>query len=70
MSKKSRRADRIVACELAALVMSGRGDETPVPMIWSLTVFFEEYITKGAPGTAKNFGPKKPAKLKLVGTVK
>ncbi len=33
---------------------------------WSLAVFFECYITGGAEGTRKEFGPRKPRKLKLV----
>lgn len=63
MGKKT----RIKACELAAQVMAGRPNEVSFcPTLWSLTVFFEEYIKKGAEGTLKDFGPKKPAKLKVV----
>jgi hypothetical protein len=65
LSKKhSKKSDRIKACEFAAMVMSRR--ENPLnPTIWSVTVFFEDYISRGAKGTYKNFGPKKPVKLKL-----
>jgi hypothetical protein len=62
MSKK----DRIIACELAALVLAGRHDYDFVPHGWSLAVFFETYIEHGADGTRKDFGPKKPAKLKAI----
>lgn len=62
MGKKT----RIKACELAATVMAGRPNDLCVPMLWSLTVFFESYITKGATATAKAFGPKKPVKLKAI----
>ena len=60
------KATRIKACELAAIVMAGRPSETPSPLVWSLAVFFENYIDKGANGTAKDFGPKKPAKLHAI----
>lgn len=62
MSKKTRKE----ACELAALVMSGRSDDACVPMLWSLAVFFEQYIDTGAEGTRRQFGPKKPIRLKIV----
>lgn len=63
----SHRSTRIKACELAALVLSTRKDaESLVPLGWSLVVFFETYINEGASGTRKDFGPKKPVKLKLV----
>lgn len=62
---KSRRSTRIKACELAAQVMAGRPDDTPAPLIWSLSVFFENYIDCGARATAKDFGPKKAVKLKV-----
>jgi len=54
------------ACRLAAQVMAGRPNDTPSPLIWSLSVFFEKYILEGAAKTQKDFGPKKAAKLKLV----
>ncbi len=61
MSKKV----RIKACELAAEVMSGRPDDLCIPNLWSLAVFFERYIDAGSSGTIKDFGPKKPVKLKV-----
>lgn len=54
------------ACRLAAQVMAGRPNDTPSPLIWSLSVFFENYMLNGAAKTQKDFGPKKAAKLKLV----
>jgi hypothetical protein len=64
--KRSLKSDRIKACELAALVLCGREIETYAPTVWSLTVFFESYIEAGATGTLRDFGPKKPVKLKAV----
>lgn len=66
-SKHSIRADRIKACELAAQVMAGRPNDTPAPLLWCLTVFFESYIEHGARATQKDFGPKNPVKLRVVG---
>jgi peroxiredoxin family protein len=57
---------RIEACQCAAQVLASRDDERVMPIGWSLAVFFEKYITSGAEGTLKEFGPKKPAKLKAV----
>jgi hypothetical protein len=53
------------ACQMAAQVMAGRPDEEVVPLLWSLTVFFESYMARGCTWTQKNFGPKKPVKLKI-----
>ncbi len=67
VTKVSRRATRIKACELAATVLGNDASERPyVPRLWSLCVFFESYIDKGADGTLKDFGPRKPTKLKVV----
>lgn len=65
MTKSSARI-RTEACRLAAQVLASRPEETPLPLAWSMAVFFEAYMTKGAPGTRKDFGPKKPVKLKIV----
>lgn len=62
MSKR----DRIEACKMVATVLSGKDEKPVIPYAWSLAVFFEQYITKGAKGTLKDFGPKKPAKLKAI----
>jgi hypothetical protein len=51
---------------LAAQVMAGRPNEIAIPQLWSYAVFFEYYIGSGAEATQKDFGPKKPVKLKLV----
>ncbi len=64
--KKSRKKDRKLACELAAIVLSGHPDREFVPHAWSLAVFFQRYIELGPKATAKDFGPKKPVKLKAV----
>lgn len=66
MSKSSRKV-RTKACELAAVVLSTRKEaESLAPLAWSLAVFFETYITEGSGGTKRDFGPKKPAKLKAI----
>jgi hypothetical protein len=68
MSKQpiSRRISRIKACELAALVMGDRPDDDLLPHLWSLAVFFENYIDCGSTATLKDFGPKKAVKLRIV----
>ena len=60
------RLTRLEACRLAALVMAGRPDDSPAPLLWSMAVFFESYISFGSEYTMKDFGPKKPVKLKTV----
>jgi hypothetical protein len=60
------RRRREKACELAAIVMAGRPEDQVTPLLWSMTVFFESYMAHGCTWTAKDFGPKKPAKLKVV----
>lgn len=66
--KKSSLGIRIKACELAAEVLAGHAweDAAPMPLGWSLAVFFEGYMLKGAKGTLKDFGPKRPRKLKSI----
>ena len=34
--------------------------------VWSLAVFFEQYMLTGAKGTRDDFGPKEPVKLEAV----
>lgn len=54
------------ACKYTAIVLSTRKDDDDmVPLAFSLAVFFEAYMFGGANATAKDFGPKKPAKLKV-----
>lgn len=62
----SRRNDRVEACRLAAQVVASRPDCAPSPLLWSLAVFFETYIGQGSGATYKEFGPKKPVKLRVV----
>jgi hypothetical protein len=57
---------RELACEFAAIVLAGQPVEDRIPYGWSLAVFFERYMEHGATGTMKDFGPKKPKKLKVV----
>lgn len=68
MAKRNKaREDRIKACELAAIAISKHDmSEGYSPVVWCLAVFFESYIQHGAEGTRKEFGPSKPAKLKMV----
>jgi hypothetical protein len=63
MSKKI----RIKACELAAMVLAGCPEDKPMPLLWSLAVFFESYIRGGAEATEKEFGPKDATVLNLAG---
>ena len=66
MAMRSNKATRIKACELAAVVMAGRPDDILCPLLWSTAVFFECYIDGGATATMKDFGPKRPVRLKRV----
>lgn len=56
------------SCKMAAQVMQGRanGDEAITPLVWSLTVFFENYIHGGSAATREDFGPKEPVNLATV----
>lgn len=55
------------ACKMAAQVMEACGDDEGLcPRIWSLTVFFETYMTSGSEGTLEDFGPKEPVDIKAV----
>jgi hypothetical protein len=65
VSKLSQR-QREVACQCAAEVMASRPSDPLAPTLWSVTVFFESYLAHGATWTQKDFGPKPPAKLKIV----
>ena len=51
---------------MAAQVMAACGDEEGLcPRMWSLTVFFEMYMTTGSAGTLEDFGPKEPVEIKV-----
>jgi hypothetical protein len=64
--KRARRI-RQKACKYAAIVLSTRKDEDSLaPLAFSLAVFFESYIAGGSEATEKDFGPKKPVKLKVI----
>lgn len=65
MKAEKRRAK---ACKMAAEVLGGAGPVMDgwAPVIWSLSVFFEQYMATGAKGTRKDFGPRKAKVLKLV----
>jgi hypothetical protein len=57
------------ACRLAAHAVrkiEPTNDGSYAPILWSLTVFFENYLITGADGTMDDFGPKEPATLKAV----
>lgn len=57
---------RTEACRFAAQVMQGCGEQEGLcPQLWSVAVFFESYIANGSTHTKRDFGPKKPAKLKV-----
>jgi hypothetical protein len=53
------------ACKMAAHAIANHRDEDSiVPRLWSLAVFFERYMWEGAEGTQEDFGPKPPVSLK------
>jgi hypothetical protein len=56
------------ACRLAAQAVQGpwSKDRDIAHLLWSLTVFFEDYMLKGAANTQEDFGPKEPVELGLV----
>ena len=56
------------ACRLAAKSFSGAWAEhlPPGTTLWSLTVFFEQYLLTGADGTKDDFGPVEPIDLGIV----
>ena len=56
---------REIACQCAAEIMASRPDQDMVPALWSLSVFFDAYMARGAEGAKRDFGPKKPAKLRI-----
>lgn len=57
------------ACKMAAQTVaawSNVPDEGLTPKLWSVTVFFENYICAGAAGTQEEFGPKDAVELHSV----
>ena len=67
MGRRCNARIRLQACKLAAKVMQAHDpDYALAPHVWSACVFFEMYLHQGSAGTAKDFGPKKPAKFKVV----
>jgi hypothetical protein len=67
-TKAETRQNRIEAINAAAIAFSGGAYER-IEELWSLTVFFERYLERGARGTLKQFGPAEPGKapvLKMV----
>lgn len=58
---------REIACQCAAQAIVCRQEgEAPIPLLWSMTVFFESYIHEGSQGTREEFGPIDPVELKAV----
>ena len=56
------------ACRMAAEAVRGPWSEgrDVAHLLWSLTVFFEEYMRKGAVATRADFGPKDAVDLGIV----
>lgn len=56
------------ACRLAAQAVQGpwSKDRDVSHLLWSLTVFFESYMERGAADTQQDFGPKEPVDLGIV----
>lgn len=53
------------ACRLAAQALRATDiEEGYMPLMWSMTVFFEDYLLMGASGTREAFGPKDPTELR------
>jgi hypothetical protein len=55
------------ACKMAALAIQNQDKTDCIPLLWSMTVFFESYMWVGSEGTHADFGPKEPVELKEVG---
>lgn len=54
------------ACRLAAQALRATdAADGYAPRLWSLAVFFENYLTDGAAGTRDDFGPPDPIKLEV-----
>jgi hypothetical protein len=52
------------ACKMTATVLkTAQTEDGLAPYLWSLTVFFENYMHQGSEGTFEDFGPKEPPKL-------
>lgn len=67
VNEKEPQRIREIACQCAAQAICCRQDgEAPVPMLWSMAVFFETYILEGSAGTSEEFGPSDPVELKTV----
>lgn len=58
------------ACKMAAQVFQSGAfpatGDAPAPRLWSITVFFEQYMRVGSSETVEEFGPKEPVELKAV----
>ena len=54
------------ACKMAACAIQNQDKTDCIPLLWSMTVFFESYIWEGSAGTRASFGPKEPIDLKEV----
>lgn len=65
--EKEKQRIREVACQCASQAICCRQEgEAPVPLLWSMAVFFETYIHEGSSGTREEFGPNDPIELKFV----
>lgn len=65
----SKRRDRIEAVNAAAIALAS-GNYSTQAELWSLCVFFEQYIAKGAKGTLKEFGPEEPGPAQILSLVR
>ncbi len=54
------------ACRMAALAIQNQDKTDCIPLLWSMTVFFESYMWDGSVGTRDSFGPKEPVELRSV----
>lgn len=57
------------ACKMASVTVAAWNDlpdEGLTPKLWSVTVFFENYMCGGSAATQADFGPKEAVELKSV----
>ena len=67
-SPKAAQEVRALACQHAATVLASRPDEPdPLQLAWTLATFFESYIAMGHMASHRDFGPKEPVQLRVVG---
>lgn len=54
------------ACKLTAATTLLDSEKPCMPMVWSMTAFYEQYMLTDSEGTHEDFGPKDPVNLAVV----